>query len=71
MTIRFHPLPRLYEGVSITSGTGAAIWSKLTLDLLATITLEAVPFRVYALIPALLPFLNASWKPCSVWVINK
>jgi hypothetical protein len=37
---------------------------KLTLGLLATITLEVVPFRAYAPFPALLPFLNASWKSC-------
>jgi hypothetical protein len=29
---------------------------KLTLDLLATITLEEVPFRVYATFQVLLPF---------------
>jgi hypothetical protein len=37
---------------------------KLTLDLLATITLEVVLFRAYAL----LPLLNASWKSCSLRV---
>jgi hypothetical protein len=31
---------------------------KLTLDLLATITLEVVPFRAYAPFPPILPFLN-------------
>jgi hypothetical protein len=39
---------------------------KLTLDLLAAITLEVVPFRAYALFPARLPFLNTSSKSCSV-----
>jgi hypothetical protein len=39
---------------------------KLIFDPLATITLEAVPFRVNAPFPALLPFLNSFWKPCSV-----
>jgi hypothetical protein len=39
---------------------------KLTFDLLATTTLGVVPFHAYALFPALLPFLNASWKSCSV-----
>jgi hypothetical protein len=32
----------------------AAIWSKLTLGVLATIALEVVPFRAYVPIPALL-----------------
>jgi hypothetical protein len=32
---------------------------KLTLGLLATITLEVVPFREHILFPAILPFLNA------------
>jgi hypothetical protein len=40
------------------------------LGLLATIVLEVVPFRTYALFPVLLPFLNASWKLCSVMVFN-
>jgi hypothetical protein len=35
-------------------------------DLLATITLEVVPFHAYAPFPVILPFLNASWKSCSV-----
>jgi hypothetical protein len=43
-----------YKESSIISGTGAAIWSKLTLGLLATITLEVVPFGAYAPFPALL-----------------
>jgi hypothetical protein len=38
--------------------------------LLATITLEAVPFHVYALFSALLPLFNASWKSCSVRVFS-
>jgi hypothetical protein len=33
---------------------------KLTLGVLATITLEVVPFREYEQFPALLPMLNAS-----------
>jgi hypothetical protein len=40
--------------------------NKITLDLLAIITLESVTFRSYGKFPALLPFLNASWKSCSV-----
>jgi hypothetical protein len=44
---------------------------KLTLGLLATLTLEAVPFHAYVLFPALLPFfLNASYKSCSVRVFS-
>jgi hypothetical protein len=39
---------------------------KLTLGLLATITLEVFQFRAYAPFPALMPFLSASWKSCSV-----
>jgi hypothetical protein len=35
---------------------------KLTLGLLATITLEVVPFRAHPPFPVLLPFLNASWE---------
>jgi hypothetical protein len=38
------------------------------LGLLATVTLEVIPIHIYALFPALLPFLNASWKSCSVVV---
>jgi hypothetical protein len=41
---------------------------KLTLGLLATITLEVLTSRAYAEYPVLLPFLNASWKSCSVRV---
>jgi hypothetical protein len=41
---------------------------KLTLGLLAIITLELVPFRAYAPFPALLLFLNAFWKACCVGV---
>jgi hypothetical protein len=44
-----------YKELSIISGTGAAIWLKLTLDLLATITLEVALFCAYAPFPALLP----------------
>jgi hypothetical protein len=46
---------------------------KLTLGLLATITLDVVPFQVYAPFSALLPFffLNASWKSRSVRVFRK
>jgi hypothetical protein len=44
-----------YKEQSIVSGTGTAIWSK-ALGLLATITLEAVPFRDYAPFPERLPF---------------
>jgi hypothetical protein len=40
------------------------------LGLLATITLKVVLFHVYAPFPALLPFLNASWKSWSVRVFN-
>jgi hypothetical protein len=43
---------------------------KLILGLLAIITLEVVPFRWYALLPALLSFVNASWKSCSVRVFS-
>jgi hypothetical protein len=43
---------------------------KLSLGTLATITLEVVPFHTYAPFPALLPFLNASWKSCSVRVFS-
>jgi hypothetical protein len=39
---------------------------KLNLGLLTTIALEVVPFLTYAPFPALLSFLNASWKSCSV-----
>jgi hypothetical protein len=35
---------------------------KLTLGILATITLEVVAFRAYAPFPELLPFLNESAK---------
>jgi hypothetical protein len=45
-------------------------YQKLTLGLLTTITLEVVSFREYAKFPALLPFLNASWKPCPVRVFS-
>jgi hypothetical protein len=39
---------------------------KLTLGLLAIISLEVVPFCAYTPFPVLLPFLNVSWKSCSV-----
>jgi hypothetical protein len=56
-----------YKEPSIISGTGAAIWSKkLTLGLLATITLEVVPFGAYVQFLVLLAFLNAARKSCSV-----
>jgi hypothetical protein len=51
-----------YIEPSIISGTGAAILSKLTLGILATTTLEVVPFCTYAPFPVLLPFLNTFWK---------
>jgi hypothetical protein len=35
------------------------MWSKLTLGLLATITLETVPIKVYEPFPALLPFFKS------------
>jgi hypothetical protein len=38
----------------------AAIWSKLTLSVLATITLEEAPFRAYVPIPALLKFFKCN-----------
>jgi hypothetical protein len=43
---------------------------KVTLGLLATIVLELVHFRAYASFLALLPFLNTSWKSCSVRVFT-
>jgi hypothetical protein len=44
---------------------------KLTLGLLATITLEVVLFCAYAPFPAFLcQFLNASWKSCSIRVFS-
>jgi hypothetical protein len=46
----------MYEEISKTPRASAAIWSKLTLGLLATITLELVPFRAYTLFPVLLLF---------------
>jgi hypothetical protein len=59
-------ISRMNKEPSIISGTGPAIWSKLTLGLLTTITLNVVPFCSYVLFPVLLPFLNASCKSCSV-----
>jgi hypothetical protein len=53
---------RTHTFLSTISGTGAAIWSKTNLALLATITFEVGPFCAYAPFPALLSFLNASWK---------
>jgi hypothetical protein len=49
---------QIYKKPAIISGTGAGIWSKLTLGLLATITLEVTFFRTYAPFPALLPFFK-------------
>jgi hypothetical protein len=43
---------------------------KLTLGLLAAITLQVVLFRAYAPLPALLPFLHASRKSCYVPVFS-
>jgi hypothetical protein len=48
------------QHTSIISGTGAAISSKTNFGLLLTITLEVIPFFVYAPLATLLPFLNAS-----------
>jgi hypothetical protein len=42
----------IYKGSFIISETGAVIWSKLTLGLLATITLEAVPFHASTILNA-------------------
>jgi hypothetical protein len=39
---------------------------KVTFGLLATITFEVVPFRAYALFTAIMPFLKASKRSCSV-----
>jgi hypothetical protein len=39
---------------------------ELTLGILVTIALGVVPFCAYALFPVLLPFLNVSWKSCTV-----
>jgi hypothetical protein len=49
---------RKYKGPSIISGTGAAIWTKLTLGLLATVTLEVFHFRAYAPFLTILTFLK-------------
>jgi hypothetical protein len=43
---------------------------KLTFGLLASITLNIVPFHANAPFPALLLFLNASWKLCSMRVFS-
>jgi hypothetical protein len=50
------PLAREYKEASIISGTSVSIWSKLTLSLLSTITLEVVFFQAYAPFPELLLF---------------
>jgi hypothetical protein len=42
----------------------------VTFGQLATITLEVAPFLAYAPFPALLLFLNATWKSCSVRVFS-
>jgi hypothetical protein len=47
----------IYKELSISSGTGVAIWSK-TMGLLATITLKVVYFCAYAWFSALLPFFK-------------
>jgi hypothetical protein len=44
--------------VSIISETGAAIWSKLILGLLAIIAFEVDAFGSYAAFPALLQFFK-------------
>jgi hypothetical protein len=43
---------------------------KLNLGLLAIVTFEVVAFRAYSPFPSLLPFLNTSWKSCSVGVLS-
>jgi hypothetical protein len=43
---------------------------KLNFGLLSTINFGVVPFLAYALFPALLPFLNASWKSCFVGMFS-
>jgi hypothetical protein len=48
--------PLSNKAVPIISGTGAAIWSKLTLGLLGTITHKVVPFHAYVPFLAFLPF---------------
>jgi hypothetical protein len=42
--------------IKVDTKTGAAIWSKLTLGLLATITIKVVLFRAYAQFSTLLHF---------------
>jgi hypothetical protein len=37
---------------------------------MATIAFKVGPFRMYAPFPTLLPFLNTSWKSCSVRVFS-
>lgn len=50
-----------YSGLVLLSG------QTFTLSLLATSTLEVVPFCTYTLVPVILPFFkNMSWKLCSM-----
>jgi hypothetical protein len=51
---------RTYKEHSIISGTDLPSGQKLTLSLLAIITLEIVPFRVYIPFPAFLPFFKCT-----------
>jgi hypothetical protein len=52
------------SGLVLSSG------QKLTLGLLATITIEVAHFRTCASFPVLLPFLNTSMDSCSVRVLS-
>jgi hypothetical protein len=56
MKVLFFLWSRNQRLLSIISGSGAAIWSETNFGLLATITLEVMPFRAYAPFPVPLPF---------------
>jgi hypothetical protein len=54
----FNGLKTIYKESSIISGTGAAAIRQVTLGLLATITLQVVPFHGNAPFQVLLPFVK-------------
>jgi hypothetical protein len=59
-----------YKESSIISGTGAAIKSKTNFGPIGHHQARSSPLLRMCKFPALLPFLNASWKPCSVRVFS-
>jgi hypothetical protein len=59
-----------YKDPSIISGTGAAVWLKTNFGPICHHRPRTSPLSLLCTVPSLLPFLNASWKSCSVKVFS-